>query len=94
MAIAVSQVNAYANELNLERWKTNLDTKGNQILDIIQTVGYWIAIIAAAIDTIKNFKKQDIAGLFAVAFKYAALFGLLNGLPWFFELVGDLFNIK
>ena len=94
MAIAVSQVNAYANELNLEKWKTNLDTKGNQILDIIQTVGYWIAIIAAAVDIIKNFKKQDIAGLFAVAFKYAALFGLLNGLPWFFELVGDLFNIK
>lgn len=94
MAIAVSQVNAYANELNLEKWKTNLDTKGNQILDIIQTVGYWIAIIAAAIDIIKNFRKQDIAGLFAVAFKYAALFGLLNGLPWFFELVGDLFNIK
>lgn len=93
MAIAVSQVNLYAKELNLEKWKTNLDTKGNQILDIIQTVGYWIAIIAAAIDIIKNFRKQDIAGLFAVAFKYAALFGLLNGLPWFFELVGELFNV-
>ncbi|MBE6021697.1 MAG: hypothetical protein E7231_00525 [Cellulosilyticum sp.] len=94
ITIAVSQVNLYAKDLNLEKWKGNLDKKGTQILDIIQTVGYWIAIIAAAVDIIKNFKKQDIAGLFAVAFKYAALFGLLNGLPWFFELVGDLFNME
>ena len=91
--IAVANVNTFAKEVNLNKFKHNLDEKGNQILGIIQVVGYWIAIIAAAVDIIKNFKKQDIAGLFAVAFKYAALFGLLNGLPWFFELVGDLFKM-
>lgn len=94
MTIAIAHINTYAKDLNLNKWKSNLDAKGNQILDIIQTVGYWIAIIAAAIDIIKNFRKQDIAGLFAVAFKYAALFGLLNGLHWFFQLIGELFNIE
>lgn len=93
ITIAVSQVNLYAKDLNLEEWKKNLDKKGTQILDVVQTVGYWIAIIAAAVDIIKNFKKQDVAGLFAVAFKYAALFGILKGLPWFFTLIGDLFDM-
>lgn len=93
LAIAISQVNTYAKDLDLDKWKSNLDSKGNQILGIVQIVGYWIAIIAAAVDIIKNFKKQDIAGLFAVAFKYAALFGILKGLPWFFTLIGDLFDM-
>ena len=93
MTIALSQVNVYAKDLNLEKWESNLDYKGNQILGIVQLVGYWIAIIAAAVDIIKNFKKEDIAGLFAVAFKYAALFGILKGLPWFFQLIGELFDM-
>lgn len=94
ITIALAKVNAYANTLDLEKFKTRLDKKGNQLLDIVQLVGYWIAILAAGVDIIKNFKKQDIAGLFAVAFKYAALFGILNGLPWFFDLIGDLFNME
>lgn len=94
ITIALAKVNTFAKDLQLDKFKNNLDSKGNQILDIVQIVGYWIAIIAAAIDIIKNFKKQDIAGLFAVTFKYAALFGLLNGLPWFFELIGDLFKME
>lgn len=93
IAISLSQINTYANTMNIEEWKANLDYKGNQILSLVQAVGYWIAIIAAGIDIIKNFRKQDISGLFAVAFKYAALFGILKGLPWFFELIGDLFDI-
>lgn len=94
ITIALANVNAYAKELDLEKWKGNLDRKGQQILSIVQLVGYWIAIVAAGVDIIKNFRKQDIAGLFAVAFKYAALFGLLKGLPWFFDLIGDLFDME
>lgn len=94
ITIALANINTYANTLDLEKFKGKLNSKGNQLLSIVQLVGYWIAILAAGIDIIKNFKKQDIAGLFAVAFKYAALFGLLNGLPWFFELIGDLFKME
>lgn len=94
VTIALAKVNTFAKDINLDKWKGNLDYKGKQILSIVQLVGYWIAIIAAAVDIIKNFKKQDIAGLFAVAFKYAALFGILKGLPWFFQLIGDLFDME
>lgn len=92
--IALANINTYANTMNIETFKVRVNSKGNQILSLIQIVGYWIAIVAAAIDIIKNFRKQDIAGLFAVAFKYAALFGILKGLPWFFQLIGDLFDME
>lgn len=92
--IALTNINTYANTINIETFKVRVNNKGNQILSLIQIVGYWIAIVAAAIDIIKNFRKQDIAGLFAVAFKYAALFGILKGLPWFFQLIGDLFDME
>lgn len=92
--IALANINTYANTMNIETFKIRVNSKGNQILSLVQIIGYWIAIVAAAIDIIKNFRKQDIAGLFAVAFKYAALFGILKGLPWFFQLIGDLFDME
>lgn len=94
ITIALANINTYAAKLDIETFKTRANSKGNEILSVVQIVGYWIAIVAAGVDIIKNFKKQDIAGLFAVAFKYAALFGILKGLPWFFELVGDLFSME
>ena len=86
---------AHANQtmaaLDIESFTQKVDDKGVSILRLIQIVGYWAAIIFAAIDIVKAFKKQDIAGLIAIAGKYAVAVGILYGLPSIFDIFKDLF---
>ncbi len=90
--IAAGQLNAlYAKGLNVAEFTKRIDTKGLEILGLIQVVGYWAAIIFAAIDIVKSIKKQDIAGVIAIAAKYAITFGLLYALPAIFDMIKVLF---
>lgn len=95
ITIALNNINyIYASNLDIEKFKAGLDEKGNQLLSLIQAVGYWVAIVAAGIDVVKSIKKQDIAGIISIVMKYAVMFGLLHALPWFFELIKELFTLE
>ena len=90
--IAVSNINmVMAQSISVEEFTTRVDEKGMQVLALIQSLGYWAAILFAAVDIIKNIKKQDTAGIVAVVLKYVTIYGVLYALPWIFDLIKTLF---
>lgn len=90
--LMIAEVNSLMAAINVAEFTEKLDRKGNEILKLIQIVGYWAAIVYAGIDIVKAFKKQDMAGLIAIALKYAVAVGILYGLPDIFDMVKDLFK--
>lgn len=90
--IAASTLNQVMAEVNIANFTQRVNDKGNQILALIQIIGYWAAIVFAGIDIVKAFKKQDVAGLIAIACKYAVAVGILYGLPDIFDIFRDLFK--
>lgn len=90
--IAVANFNTLMAKPDVKGFTSKIDAKGLEILLMIQAVGYWAAIIFAGIDIVKQFKKQDVAGIIAVATKYAVSVGILYGLPQIFDVIKDLFN--
>lgn len=90
--IMVCTLNQVMAEVNIANFTKRVDDKGNEILALIQIIGYWAAIIFAAIDIVKAFKKQDIAGLIAIACKYSVAVAILYGLPDIFDIFRDLFK--
>ncbi|MGL5676865.1 MAG: hypothetical protein ACRDDX_10660 [Cellulosilyticaceae bacterium] len=89
--ITMSMLQQVYAEMNLDTFTDRVDEQGNKILTLIQFIGYWAALIFAAIDIVKAFKKQDIAGLIAIACKYAVAVGILYGLPTIFDIFKGLF---
>lgn len=90
--IAVSNINMImAQSISVEEFTTRVDEKGMQVLTLLQSIGYWAAILFAAVDIIKNIKKQDTAGIVAVVLKYVTIYGVLYALPWIFDLIKTLF---
>lgn len=90
--IMLNTMNVTMAKLNVADFTARVDKKGNEILSLIQAVGYWAAILFAGIDIVKAFKKQDMAGLIAIACKYAVSVGILYGLPDIFDIFRDLFR--
>lgn len=90
--IMLTTMNQLHAKLNVEDFGRKLDTECIKILSLIQIVGYWMAIIFAGIDIVKNFKKQDIAGLLSTCAKYGVSVGILYGLPTIFDLIVGLFE--
>lgn len=90
--IMFSNFNVLLAKTDVAGFTKKVEAKGNEILDLIQIVGYWAAIIFAGIDIVKAFKKQDMAGLIAIACKYAVAVGILYGLPDIFDIFKDLFE--
>jgi hypothetical protein len=90
--IMLGSLNTLQAKMNVLNFTKRVDTKGYEILSLIQIVGYWAAIIYAGIDMVKSFKKQDIAGLIAIAIKYAFGVGFLYGLPNIFDMIKDIFK--
>lgn len=78
--------------VDVKKFTNKVEAKGNEILDLLQIIGYWSALIFAAIDIVKAFKKQDLAGLIAIAVKYAVAVGILYGLPDIFDIFKGLFE--
>ena len=90
--IMLYQFNTLMAKTDVLGFTKKVETKGNEILDLVQIIGYWAAVVFAAIDIVKAFKKQDIAGLIAIACKYAVAVGILYGLPDIFDIFRDLFK--
>lgn len=91
LTIALGNMTVYAQELNINEFTGKVDEMGNQALSLIQSLGYWAAILFAAIDILKNIKKQDTPGIVAVVLKYITIYGILYALPWIFSLIKTLF---
>lgn len=93
IGIALGNINhLLASELKITKFTQKVDEMGNLSLAMVQSVGYWLAIIFAGIDVIKNFKKEDIAGILAIVFKYVIINGVLYALPWIFDVFQELFQ--
>lgn len=90
--IALNMLNTTFAKIDIENFSYKVNQKGNEILELVQVVGYWVAIAYAGIDIIKALKKQDIAGLMAILFKYAISVGLLYGVTDIFDIFRDLFK--
>ncbi|MDF2612853.1 MAG: hypothetical protein K0S71_639 [Clostridia bacterium] len=90
--IMLCNLNMLQAKLNVSDFTNRVDEKGNEILSLIQIIGYWAAIIFAGIDIVKAFKKQDLAGITAIAVKYALAVGILYGLPDIFDMIKGLFK--
>lgn len=90
--IMMANFNMLMAKTDIAGFSKRVEDKGNEILDLIQIIGYWAAIIFAGIDIVKAFKKQDMAGLIAIACKYAVAVGILYGLPDIFDIFRDLFK--
>lgn len=89
--LALTRINTYASDFNIDNFTTQVDKKGLQVLMLIQVLGYWAAILFAAIDILKNIKKQDTPAIIAIVLKYVTIYTILYALPWIFDLVKTLF---
>lgn len=90
--IMATTANMLYAKINVDDFTNKVDTEGFKVLKMIQSVGYWAALVFAGIDIVKNFKKQDISGIIATALKYAVAVAILYGLPDIFDLARGFFE--
>jgi len=64
---------------------------GRKILSLIRDVGYWIAIILASWEIIKNLMQGDTKSTGKSIMKYSLGYGSLYLLPWIFDLIKSIF---
>lgn len=69
-----------------------LDRAGNQVLVILQRIGYWGALIMAFWEVIGCIKDGDVNRVWGIVVKYAMAYGTLFTLPWIFDLIGSIFK--
>lgn len=68
-----------------------LDVKGNEILIIIRRLAYWIILIIASKEVIKNMTNHDLKGIGNTILKYVIVYGSLWFIPWILKSVEGLF---
>ena len=99
-ALKISTVLVGANVLNTKYIYANnlgesikkLDKAGNQVLGILQRVGYWGALLMAFWEVIGAIKDGDVNKIWGIAVKYALAYGTLYTLPWVFDLISTIFE--
>lgn len=73
---------------------SNLDkvnSAGFQILDIVRTFGYWICVICCIAEIIRSLTQGDTKGVGKIVIKYCTGYGVFYFLPWFFDLIKEMF---
>lgn len=73
---------------------SNLDkvnSAGLQILNIVRTFGYWICIIGCIMEIVRSLMQGDTKGIGKIILKYVLGFGSFYFLPWFFDLIREMF---
>ena len=68
-----------------------IDIAGRKILDLIRTVGYWVAIILCSKDVLKHLMRGHTESIGSVIAIYGLSFGVLYFLPWLFDLIKSIF---
>lgn len=90
--IMLTTANQLYAKFNVDKFTSKVDAEGYKILKMIQSFGYWAALIFAGIDIVKNFKKQDISGIISTVLKYSVAVAVLYGLPDIFDLARSFFD--
>lgn len=90
--IMATTVNMLYAKVNVNSFTDKVNTEGYKVLDMLQAIGYWAAIVFAGIDIVKNFKKQDISGIISTVLKYFVAVAVLYGLPDIFDLARSFFD--
>jgi len=71
---------------------SKLNSGGATVLNLVQGVGYWIAIVMASYEIIKNLMQGDSKSTGKTIMKYSLGYGSLFLLPWIFDLVKGIFS--
>lgn len=90
--LMATTVNMLYAKVNVNNFTEKVNTEGFKILNMMQTIGWWAAIVFAGIDVIKNLKKQDISGIISTVLKYFVAVVVLSGLPDIFDLARSFFD--
>lgn len=92
LAVALTQINIYASELNTDKALSKLDVAGFEMLKVGQRIGYWVCIVMAIMEIIKSVKDGNANAFWGIIIKYAMAFGSLYMLPWVFDLIAGIFG--
>lgn len=65
---------------------------GGAILNIVRSFGYWICLIMCIVEIIKSLMQGDTKSISKIIAKYAIGFGSFYFLPWFFDLIKEMFS--
>lgn len=65
---------------------------GGAILGIVRSFGYWICLIMCIVEIIKSLMQGDTKSISKIIAKYAIGFGSFYFLPWFFDLIREVFS--
>lgn len=87
LTIDLSTINTFA----LSPGLAAIDKAGNQILELIRRVGYWVCIILCGKDVVKHAMRGHIDSIGTVVAMYGISFGVLYFLPWLFDLIQNIF---
>lgn len=75
-----------------EEFEQKINAKGNQILLYVKTIMFWLGIIYASIDVVKNIKNQDIMQVPKIIFRYALMVAAVYKMPKFFNFIIGFFD--
>ena len=70
---------------------SKVDKGGYMVLGLIQGLGFWVAIIMAGTEIIKNLMQGDTKDTFKIMFKYWVGYASLYLILWGCELIKSMF---
>lgn len=68
-----------------------INTGGFMILDIVQTIGYWLCIIGCIMEILKSVMNGSSKDVGKIMMKYILIFAALYLMPWLFDLIKEIF---
>ena len=85
--------NLYANNIDrkITMVETKVDNTGEMLIRILQLAIYWSSMFFALTEILKTIKKQDIAGITAIIFKYGLIMTIGYGMPSIWRFIKELF---
>lgn len=69
-----------------------LNTAGNTLLSVMQTIGYWVALLMCIIEILKTLSSGDTKSIGRIIVKYLMAFAGIYVLKWLFDLIRVIFG--
>lgn len=66
---------------------TKLNAAGNTLLGVMQTIGYWVALIMCIVEILKSLSAGDTKSIGRIIVKYLMAFAGIFVLKWLFDLI-------
>ena len=75
-----------------------IDHAGQIIMSYIKPIAFWLGVIFAGIDVVKNIKNQDIWAIPKIVARYAIMVAAVWNMPRIFQflikMIGDCFTVE